>query len=120
VSEQVAVRQAERERVRRAVGKAGERDPRPVDGDLAGHRLEGAVDERHVGAESPVNGVPSLTARIRGKQDVSRGLATVSIGTEPIAGAPACAVEKDEQRERFARGVRRWNVKQSISKTRRA
>src|ERR1051326_886226 len=60
--EQVAIRETQRERVRRAVGEALDRDPRTVNGTTLEDVRQRAVDERDVGAVWSVEEVPRSPA----------------------------------------------------------
>src|SRR6478735_318596 len=61
VREQCAVDHTERQRVRRAVGEAAERNAIRIDGAAVEDILQRGIDVRAVVAEPPANGVPRHT-----------------------------------------------------------
>src|SRR5205807_8381368 len=69
VGEEIAVDDAEGERVRGAVGEAGDGEVRRVYGIAREDILERAIDEGDVGAERAVADVPRDAARIGGEDD---------------------------------------------------
>ena len=63
--EEIAVGQAERDRVRRAVGKAAQRHPGGVDRQTREHVLERPIQEADIVAEAVANRVPGRAAGVR-------------------------------------------------------
>ena len=103
MAEQVAVRQAERQRERGAVGEAADGDG-PT-GNAGEHRRQRLVEEPHVRPVAAADDVPGAAAGVRRQHEQ---VAAGGLGGEQVhhlATRPTRAVQRDEQGK--GRAVRR-------------
>jgi hypothetical protein len=114
VREQVAVGDAERQRVRRAVGEPREHDAGRVDRAAREDVPERAVDVLDVGPEATAQEVPRRRARLGHEQHQAVRLGDVGEQHHRHGGRRTGAVQQDDERARPPRGGDR-HVQQPVA-----
>jgi hypothetical protein len=113
--EQLTVRDAEADRVRRAVGETGDGNARRVDaahGEGAGER---AVDGLDVGTVAVADAVPSLVRRGGREQEKAQFVGERPEPADPLLFGSGGAVEEEHEGSGFVRGRGFRDVEESVA-----